>query len=371
MKNRIEITFPEQPAAADLGDRLVTLCDGRPGVRSTMQVEISEPGQEPTLSPSHGGRVGERGREVAPADCTGPPLPSDGRGAGGEGSPSIKPTLDSQPSTPDSLARHSEATAAQPILDFIASDETLDRCDEVILAGGWRLDAYRRNPVFQNAHQYGDIIFTLGKALITEVRSSGLSTLNSSASANSYGATAPKRSEGGQPSTHLFQRVQFATDANPMARIAYALYKGKFLNAVSVGFIPLRWVNAEGTEQGKIPNPKIQIAEEEPLSPSLSPSDGEKERGGSQRSTNFRRRYLEQELIEVSAVGIPANPNALQLGLKAGAIQKSDLRDLLELLRTVLSSPCDAQSSPVQSSEQDFQLLLTLARDVRQVMKRG
>src|SRR5438445_7524866 len=42
------------------------------------------------------------------------------------------------------------------------------------------------------------------------------------------------------PYTTLF-RSQFATEANPMARIAYALYKGKFLNAVSVGFIPLRW----------------------------------------------------------------------------------------------------------------------------------
>jgi hypothetical protein len=37
-------------------------------------------------------------------------------------------------------------------------------------------------------------------------------------------------------------------------------------------------------------------------------------------------------LLEVSAVGIPANPEALQLGLKAGAIAKADLQDLLDLL---------------------------------------
>src|SRR6266699_1903650 len=210
----------KNPTLAPLDSELpfVTLSDGRTGLRSGLQVEISEPSADP-VSLSH-------------------PL----------GAP------DSQPSTLNS----------QPILDFIASDETLDRCDEVIQAGGWRLDAYQRNPVFQNAHQYGDIIFTLGKALITEVRyrtprqaPPGLSTLNS------------------QPSTaYLFQRVQFATEANPMARIAYALYKGKFLNAVSVGFIPLRWENG---------------------SPELG----------------FRRKYLEQELLEVSAVGIPANPNAL------------------------------------------------------------
>src|SRR5438045_4119972 len=55
-------------------------------------------------------------------------------------------------------------------LDFISSDETLDRYQEIISATGWNLTNYQRNPVFQNAHQYGDIIFTLGKALITELR---------------------------------------------------------------------------------------------------------------------------------------------------------------------------------------------------------
>src|SRR5690349_13258417 len=55
-------------------------------------------------------------------------------------------------------------------LDFIASDETLDRYDEIVMASVWKLETYRRNPVFQNAHKYGDIIFTLGKALITEIR---------------------------------------------------------------------------------------------------------------------------------------------------------------------------------------------------------
>ena len=53
-----------------------------------------------------------------------------------------------------------------PTLDFIASTATLDRYHEVIEPAGWRLDAYRKNPVFQNAHNYGDILFTLGKAAI-------------------------------------------------------------------------------------------------------------------------------------------------------------------------------------------------------------
>ena len=198
----------------DVIDRWVDLCDGRRGLRGGLQVEVS--------ANTSGGAEGEA------------------------------------------------------VIDFVASSEKLDRYDEIITASGWRLENYQRNPVFQNAHQYGDIVFTLGKALITEVR-------------------------GGK----LFQRIQFATEANPMARIAYGLYRGGFLNAVSVGFIPLRW--EDGTEQ-----------------------------------TAYRRKYLEQELIEVSAVGIPANPEALQLGLKAGAIAKNDLRELAAMLNRFFG----AESTP-------------------------
>src|SRR5215471_10085662 len=90
-------------------------------------------------------------------------------------------------------------------LDFIASTATLDRYHEVIEPAGWRLESYRRNPVFQNAHNYGDILFTLGKALTTEVRAVG-------------------------ERQALCQRIQFATEVNPMAWIAYGLYKGGFLN---------------------------------------------------------------------------------------------------------------------------------------------
>src|SRR5437870_9970073 len=91
---------------SQFGDRLATLCDGRPGLRGSIHAEIR--------------------------------VPSDAPG--------------------------------KPVIDFTASDETLDRYDEVIVARGWKLDQYRRNPVFQNSHQYGDILFTIGRALLAEVR---------------------------------------------------------------------------------------------------------------------------------------------------------------------------------------------------------
>ena len=230
---------------------------------------------------------------------------------------------------PESSAQPSAASVSRPVLDFIASSETLDRYDEILLASGWRLEHYRRNPVFQNAHQYGDVLHTLGKALITEVRS-GPSTINS------------------QPSTFLYQRIEFAVDVNPVARIAYGLYRGGFLNAVSVGFIPIRWVDGDA-------------------------------------KSNFRRKYLEQELLEVSAVGIPANPDALQLGLEAGAVQKGDLLETLERTKEILSR-LRALGAPatLPASGSELQLatpagmpappeaqLLELARALSQILKRA
>ena len=177
-----------------------------------------------------------------------------------------------------------KAPGAGAVLDFVASTDALDRFGEIISPAGWRLESYRENPVFQNAHQYGDIIFTLGKALVTEVRE-----------------------VAGRPA--LFQRVEFAVEVNPLARVAYGLYQGGFLNAVSVGFIPLRWEN--GTAE-----------------------------------SGFHRRYLEQELLEVSAVPIPANPQALQLALRAGAVHQADVRETAALLRNLVAATSPA---PLQS----------------------
>jgi hypothetical protein len=252
----------------------VPLHDGRPGLRALVQIETREPESS---------------------------------------------TLDSGPST---------AT-----LDFISSTATLDRYHEIIEPAGWHLDSYRRNPVFQNAHNYGDILFTLGKALITEIRSIPREAPNQLSTLNSH------------PSTALYQRIQFATDVNPIARIAYGLYKGAFLNAVSVGFVPIRW--------------KDGAASTEPASDGATPA------------SPCRRRYLEQELLEVSAVAIPANPDALALGFKSGAVTKADLVDTLDLLRslTVDYGPWRPPHVPdPQLSTFNEQLLF--ARELRRILRR-
>jgi hypothetical protein len=260
----------------------VTLHDGRPGLRSLLQVEA------------------------------------------------LEPAADSQPST----------TNSQPTLDFISSTATLDRYHEIIEPAGWRLDSYRRNPVFQNAHNYGDILFTLGKALITEIRTVPREEPNCLSTPNS------------RPSTCLYQRIQFATDVNPIARIAYGLYKGRFLNAVSVGFVPIRWEDSKGARRDVLRHPR--------------PSDG---RGAGGEGP--RRRYLEQELLEVSAVAIPANPDALALGLKSGAVTKADLADTLDLLRSLTVDYGPWLPAHVPDPQlSTFNSQLALARELRRILRR-
>ena len=264
-------------------ERLVPLCNGQAGLRGKIQVEV----QEPVLPGRGDGSGAEGASDVAADRAASRVLP--GRGDGSRSAPEARST-----------------SSASAILDFIVSDETLDRYNEVIVASGWKLENYARNPVFQNSHQYGDIIYTLGRALTTEVRTMS----------------------GRQV---LFQRVEFATEANPIAKIAYNLYKGRFLNAVSVGFIPMQWEN-----------------------------------GGPGHL--WQRRYTEQELLEVSAVGIPANPNALALGLKAGALSKQQIKDLGALLHYALR-PRKA-FEPQRRVTAKYLRLLKLAACVRELLKR-
>lgn len=218
-----------------------------------------------------------------------------------ENSASHAPTFSPSSVIRAQLSIETSVDSADPdILHMRASDETLDRYKEVIVASGWRLENYLRNPVIQNAHQYGDIIFTIGRAEKTWVSGNA-----------------------------LLQTWRFASNENPFAKIARDLYRGKFLQAASVGFIPLKWEDVEGS----------------PGAAGL----------GMAGTLVPRRRYTEQELIEVSAVGIPANPNALTLALKAGAIEKSDLRELFQLLKHIVAADVSPWHISPTSSDSSYQ----------------
>ena len=143
-----------------------------------------------------------------------------------------------------------EKQCEEPPMTFVISNEEVDRHGDVVLAQGWRLQAYLRNPVFLWAHDYARP--AIGRALSVWT-------------------------EPGQ----LMARLEFApTD---FAREVAALYRSGYQQGVSVGFKPLRYEERRQEHTGAF----------------------------------LGIRFLEQELLEVSAVPVPANRQALRRGVQS------------------------------------------------------
>ena len=176
-------------------------------------------------------------------------------------------------------------------LQFIGSKEITDRDKEIVKVKGLDLKNYKTNPVVLWSHQYDQP--PVAKA--TKVWKSG---------------------------DELKFKVKFAEmEEYGFADTVYKLYKGGYMNAVSIGFIP-DWDSIE------YPN-----------------KDG-KSRSGAQRIFN------KAELIELSLVPVGANPAALlsskgiTKALEDNVIDDSELEEiklLLEELATeeILEKQCD------------------------------
>lgn len=106
-----------------------------------------------------------------------------------------------------------------PVMEFIASDETLDRYDEVVKVDGWDLKAFKANPVIVDCHDYSSITRILGRSPEIGVRDG-----------------------------KLVNRVEFCLD-NPMGALAFKMAKGGFIKSQSVGFIPHEWTNGKNSDQ--------------------------------------------------------------------------------------------------------------------------
>lgn len=118
-----------------------------------------------------------------------------------------------------------------PVMDFIASDETLDRYNEVIKVDGWQLESFRANPVIPDCHDYSSIAKILGRARSVEVKAG-----------------------------KLVNRVEFCMD-NPMGALAFKMAKGGFIKSQSVGFIPVEWTNGVGKDQPARTYSKCELLE--------------------------------------------------------------------------------------------------------------
>ena len=157
--------------------------------------------------------------------------------------------------------------AAGPVT-FVLSTDEVDRHGDVVSADGWRLEAYRENPVLLWAHDYRHP--AIGRAATVWVE--------------------PHR---------LLAKIEFAPSV--FAQEVASLYAAGFQWGVSVGFRPLRWEERRDSRSGAL----------------------------------VGLRYLEQELLEVSAVPVPANRSAL----RRGAPPDGGLEALLSELRAARGGP--------------------------------
>lgn len=153
---------------------------------------------------------------------------------------------------------------------FVFSDETEDREGDRISAAGWEIRDFLRNPVALYGHNSSAL--PIGRAL--NLRASG---------------------------PRLIGDIQFIPpEISSFADQVFKMVKGGYLQAVSVGFMPIEWRWAK--EPSRI------------------------------GSLDFNR----QALLEISVVTIPANQRALLIGADAEAAQQraqAKRRRRLQLLR--------------------------------------
>lgn len=168
---------------------------------------------------------------------------------------------------------------AKGIAEYVASDETLDSYREIIRADGWRFDHFQKNAPFVDSHDYSSVEKLVGSVIGAEVQGK-----------------------------KLVETVKWATDVpdNKLAQLGWKMTVGGYLKAVSVGFRPMksvsRWdANPAGFQQ--------EIAD----------------MGLSGEQMNVNRIFTEQQQLELSAVIIGANPNALAKAYKAEAITDADI----------------------------------------------
>jgi hypothetical protein len=171
--------------------------------------------------------------------------------------------------------------AEKGIIDYVASDETLDHHGEIVTASGWKFTHFRKNAPLLNSHRSYDIGDVLGKVLSAEVMD-------------------------GQ----LVERAQWAIGlGHDAADVGWKLTEAGFLKAVSVGFYSTKRVS-RWRDEAEFLEAVSQLG--------ISAED----------AAMLSAIHLEKEQLELSACVIGANPNALAKGFAAGAIGESDLARL-------------------------------------------
>ncbi len=189
---------------------------------------------------------------------------------------------------------------AAGIVEFVASDETLDAYGEIVRVNGWSFDFFAKNAPFVDSHDYSSIMKLLGQVVSWRIENN-----------------------------QLVERVRYSREAGTLAEWAYKMVRDKFLKAVSVGFVPTKMATKwDGDQSGFL----AQIAEL---------------KIDAQTTGKLRAVYVQQQQIELSQCVLGANPNALAKAYKAGCLSEEDIDKFSTLKATVKTVLATASSADV------------------------
>lgn len=168
-------------------------------------------------------------------------------------------------------------------IEFIGSTAVEDRYGDSIVQAGWELGNFVKNPVVPWGHNYSQ-------------------------------PPVAQATEVGLREGNLFFKAKFATaDEYAFADTIFKLYKGGYLRAFSVGFIPLEF-------------------------------DG-----------NWADGYIFKkcELLEVSCVTVPANPEALVLAFREGVLDENHKKTMLNQAELLIKSLTDEREPVINEGMND------------------
>lgn len=167
------------------------------------------------------------------------------------------------------------------LMEYVASDESLDSYNEIVKASGAQFSRFQKNAPFVDSHNYESIDCLLGK--VVDFRVDG---------------------------RRVVETVQWAIDvpSNLLAQKGFQMTAAGYLKAVSIGFIPISYVTRWDSDQAA-----FQEALEEINVPA---------------GTDVRTIYLEWDQMELSACVVGANPNAvaqIEKAYQAGILDDADI----------------------------------------------
>lgn len=160
-----------------------------------------------------------------------------------------------------------------PLYTFRMTTETIDRQGEIVTLDGWSFDRYLTNPVVLDTHDYASIEAIVGR------------TVSIDRDADGWNAT-----------------IRF--NASECGLLAQRLVEDGDLRAISVGFRPLviEYPDATALRRARTLD---AVAERALVSVAPDPA--------------VAVRHVEKELLEISVVPIPANPDAIRIRSVNGA----------------------------------------------------